>query len=298
MEQYDLIGVPLMDDGFDVYFASDGYKGMEKLEEVNPDIVLLDLSMPGKDGHEVCREIKQKPRYINLPVIILTASDELREKLTSFEEGADEYLTKEMDPQEKTKRIHAVLRRYQQSLDSNPLSKLPGNHAIQRVIQNRIEQNQPLAVGYCDLDNFKAYNDKYGFMRGDEIILFTANVLQNAVQLYGTDEDFVGHIGGDDFVFISVPERAEAICKAIISEINDKARRFYDEEDAQRGYIIATNRRGRKQKFPLVALSIAVVTNRNRPLNNMAEISKIAGELKKLAKQKPGSHYVFDKRQR
>ncbi|MBD3223255.1 MAG: response regulator [Caldithrix sp.] len=283
--------------GFDITTAADGIIGMHKLEEHAPDIVLLDLNMPDPDGHEVCKRIKADPRFMNLPIIILTSSDDLNDKLGSFEEGADEYITKEMDPKEMEKRIHAVLNRYRRSLDSNPLTRLPGNNAIQHILQKRIEASIPIAVGYCDLDNFKAYNDAYGFMKGDEIILFTANVIQKAVKHFGGEQDFIGHIGGDDFIFLTSPGVETTIAEAIIAAMDKGISQFYKKTDQQRGYIVATNRQGNKEKFPLISVSIAIVSNKVKRITSIAQVSKIAGELKKLAKQKTGNSYVYDKRQ-
>ncbi len=282
--------------GYEVIPLAGGEEALSRLDEIRPDLVLLDLNMPGMDGHEVCRRIKRQPRFSKLPVLILTSSDDLNDKLYSFDEGADDYITKEMDPQEIEKRIEAVLRRYRQNLDSNPLTHLPGNNLIQREIQTRIDQGQRFSVGYCDLDNFKAYNDAYGFMEGDRVIRFCADVLTDAIREEGNRDDFIGHIGGDDYVFITTPDKAEAVCQRIVQKIDAGIKQFYNSDDARRGYIVAHNRQGQRQQFPLVGISIAVVSNAHRPLRAPAEVSKIAGELKKAAKQKEGSVYVFDQR--
>ncbi len=282
--------------GYDVIPLTSGEEALRKLDTVRPDLMLLDLNMPGMDGHEVCRQIKRQPRFAQLPVLILTSSDDLNDKLYSFDEGADDYITKEMDPQEIEKRIETVLRRYRQNLDSNPLTHLPGNNLIQREIQRRIDEDRQFSVAYCDLDNFKAYNDRYGFMEGDRVIRFCAEILTEAIQETGNSDDFLGHIGGDDFVFLTTPDKAEELCRRIIAKMDTGIRQFYNSEDTERGYIIAKSRQGVRQQFPLVGISIAVVSNAHRPLRAPAEVSKIAGELKKAAKQKEGSVYVFDQR--
>ena len=282
--------------GYEVIPLSSGEEALRKLDAVRPDLMLLDLNMPGMDGHEVCQQIKQQPRFAQLPVLILTSSDDLNDKLYSFDEGADDYITKEMDPQEIEKRIETVLRRYRQNLDSNPLTHLPGNNIIQREIQKRIDENRQFSVAYCDLDNFKAYNDRYGFMEGDRVIRFCAEVMSEAIHEAGNQNDFLGHIGGDDFVFLTTPDKAEKLCRMIVKRMDAGIKRFYNSEDAERGYIVARSRQGVRQKFPLVGISIAVVSNANRPLRAPAEVSKIASELKKAAKQKEGSVYVFDQR--
>ena len=282
--------------GYDVIPLASGEEALQKLDTLRPDLLLLDLNMPGMDGHEVCRQIKRQPRFAQLPVLILTSSDDLNDKLYSFDEGADDYITKEMDPQEIEKRIETVLRRYHQNLDSNPLTHLPGNNVIQREIQKRIDEGRKFSVAYCDLDNFKAYNDRYGFMEGDRVIRFCADILTEAVHEAGNRDDFIGHIGGDDFVFLTTPDKAEELCRRMVEKMDQGIVRFYNSEDAERGYIVAQSRQGERQKFPLVGISIAVVSNAHRPLRAPAEVSKIASELKKAAKQKEGSVYVFDQR--
>lgn len=282
--------------GYEIHKAESGQQALDLLNDLQPDLVLLDLKMPGLDGHQTAIQIKNQPKYMNLPIIILTSSDDLNDKLNSFEEGADDYITKEMDSLEIGKRIQTVLRRYRQNLDSNPLTRLPGNNAIMNVIQKRIDETAPLAVCYCDLDNFKAYNDKYGFVEGDRIILFTAEVLQRAITEAGQADDFLGHIGGDDFVVLTTPDRAEQICQFIMLRLEESIGQFYSEEERQAGFILSVNRQGEKQKFPLISISIAIVSNQFRALGSLAEISRIAGELKKLAKKQAGNSYVFDKR--
>jgi diguanylate cyclase (GGDEF)-like protein len=201
-----------------------------------------------------------------------------------------------MDHQEINIRIQAVLRRYKQNLDSNPLTHLPGNNIIQKVVARLIDLNKKFAVVYADLDNFKAYNDKYGFIQGDKMLLFTAKLLENIVSNYGNFEDFLGHVGGDDFIFITTPDKVVQICEAVKNEMDSKISALYNEEDQQRGYIISKDRRGEVQKFPFVTISMAVVSNENREIVSIAEISVIASELKKLSKTIDGNSYVFDKR--
>jgi diguanylate cyclase (GGDEF)-like protein len=291
-----LTGMSLKNSGFEVIEAAGGEDGLKLIRTVRPDLVLLDLNMPEPDGHEVCERIKSDISLRTIPVIILTASDDLSDKLKRLKGGADDYITKYADYKELEARIHMVVRRNQQSLDSNPLTKLPGNNVIQEVILNYIDKNKPFAVAYTDLDNFKAYNDKYGFQKGDEVILMTAVVLKEAGTKYGQDSVFVGHIGGDDFVIIASPDSINAICQEVINCLDTKIIDFYDEDDKDRGYIETRNRQGKYQKFPLVSISIAVVNNKNREFSGMGEIVRTVTDLKKYAKQKKGSCFVVDKR--
>jgi diguanylate cyclase (GGDEF)-like protein len=239
---------------------------------------------------------KQDNSLQNIPVIILTASDDLSDKLRRLEGGADDYVTKYTDQRELEARIRAVIRRNQKNLDSNPLTRLPGNNTIQEQISRRIAGEGKFAVAYTDLDNFKAYNDKYGFQRGDDLILYTAGILKNALRERGGAGGFVGHIGGDDFVIIDESDRMEGICQKVTEDIDAGIPEFYTAEDRQAGYIATKDRQGVRRKFPFVSISIAVTSNQNRVFANVAEIVDTVTELKKFAKQKKGSCVVYDKR--
>lgn len=158
----------------------------------------------------------------------------------------------------------------------------------------RINQKTPFAVCYSDLDNFKAYNDTYSFLKGDAIIQQTAHVLMAAVRQHGNLDDFVGHIGGDDFVIITTPDRVEALCCEAIARFDEVIPFYYDAEVRARGYIDGIDRQGNPARFPLVSISIAVVTNRERPFSHPGEVAQRSIEPKKLAKRQLGSVYVVD----
>lgn len=278
--------------GFLVRTAEGGDKGLQMMRADLPDLVLLDLNMPEPDGHQVCDIIKNDPAMRHIPVIILTASDDISDKLKGLDGGADDYVTKYADQRELEARVRTVVRRLRQNLDSNPLTHLPGNSVIQSNIMQKVQQESKFAVAYTDLDNFKAYNDKYGFKKGDDVILFTAQILKDSCDA----NDFVGHIGGDDFVIIASPEKINEITSRIVDKIDSGIIEFYDDFDRRTGYIEMKNRQGEIQKFPLVSISIAVTTNLHRDYANIGEIVKVVTELKKFAKQKEGSSVVFDKR--
>jgi len=282
--------------GFIVLEASDGNEGLEILGKEKPDLVLLDLNMPDPDGHKVCDTIKNDDSFRHIPVIILTTSEDLNDKLRRLEGGADDYITKTTDPKERAARIRATIRRNLQNLDSNPLTHLPGNNKILEMITKRMHSGDNFAVAYTDLDNFKAYNDKYGFQKGDEVILFTAQILQDALKLQGNSKDFIGHIGGDDFVVISTPKVIQNIGDEIIHLMDEGIGQFYSEEDRDNGFIVTKDRQGISQKFPVVSISISVVNNLRQTFTNIGEIVKIVTELKKFAKRKEGSCLVIDKR--
>ncbi len=181
-------------------------------------------------------------------------------------------------------------------LDSNALTRLPGGIAIENVLKRRLESKQPLAFCVLDMDNFKAFNDRYGYAHGSEVIKETARIIENAVKDKGILDDFVGHVGGDDFVVITTPSCMHNICSEIIREFDRRIPGFYDEGDRENGYILGNNRLGEEIRFPIMTISIAIVTNVQRTLSNPLDVSEIAAELKEYAKTIAGSVYVVDKR--
>lgn len=181
-------------------------------------------------------------------------------------------------------------------LDASPLTRLPGGIAIENILKKRIDNKQPLALCTFDLDNFKAYNDRYGYAQGSEVLKETAHIIEKAAKTKGIVDDFVGHIGGDDFVVITVPDRMRQICEEVISQFDRKIVDFYDEQDKKNGYILGKTRQGVDMKFPIMTISIAIVTNEQREISSPLEASEIAAELKDYAKTIPKSVFVIDKR--
>lgn len=181
-------------------------------------------------------------------------------------------------------------------LDTSPLTHLPGGIAIENVLKKRISSGVLFAFCLIDLDNFKAYNDYYGYARGNQVLKNTAQIVEKAVKKYGTDETFYGHIGGDDFVVISSIDRYEKICRFIVAEFDNTIGNLYDPKDLLKGSIIRISRKGAKKKFPIMTISIGVVTNKKRQLKHVVQVGEIAAEIKDYAKSKPGSLYCVDRR--
>jgi GGDEF domain-containing protein len=181
-------------------------------------------------------------------------------------------------------------------LDTSPLTRLPGGIAIETVMNKRIAAKASIAFCLMDIDNFKAYNDHYGYAKGNDVIQATASIISEAVAKYGTEEDFIGHIGGDDYVLITTPDLYPRICQAVIDTFDKTIPGFYDEEDRQRGHIVGENRQGQKVKFPLATLSIAVVTNVKRKFKNHIQYGEVAAEMKEHAKTISGSTFMVDQR--
>jgi diguanylate cyclase (GGDEF)-like protein len=281
---------------YEVYQASDGPETWEVVRNLRPDIVILDILMPGLDGLDICRNMRANQQTRHIPVIMLTAKVQLKDKLKGIECGADDYITKPFDPMELQARIAIHLRRYFRESDMSPVTQLPGSKAIEGALASRIEEGAKFAVCYVDLDDFKAFNDYYGFHAGSEVIRMTGELLAEAVREYGAEGDFLGHIGGDDFIILTSVDTAERLCSAIIEKFDDRIRSYYRPEDVEQGFIVSTDRRGHTMTFPIMTVSISVVHNENRNLTDPDQIGRIAAELKKYAKDLEGSVCVVDRR--
>jgi diguanylate cyclase (GGDEF)-like protein len=216
-------------------------------------------------------------KYDNFP--ILSSADEVGELAESFKAMG-----------ERLKELEAI------HLDANPLTRLPGNLAIEKELLKKIQSRGPLAFCLLDLDNFKAYGDTYGYAKGSEVLTVVAGILRKVIQSIGQKDDFIGHIGGDDFVLITEPVRVHTLCQRIIAEFDQTIPFYYDESDRVNGFIVAKDRKEVEQKFPLMTISIAVVTNEKRKFLSADKIAEQAAQLKHYAKTFPKSIYVIDQR--
>ncbi len=284
----------LVEAGYDVTTAATGQEGLRLAQHQPFDMILLDVLLPDIDGWSVLRQLKERNQTATTPTMLLSALNHPREKVRGLQLGADDYMTKPFDWNELLARISASLRRRELEGSANPSTMLPGNKAIERAIMARVEAGVPFAVAYCDLDNFKAYNDFYGFLKGDAIIHQTARIIVMAVEQLGAQGDFVGHIGGDDFVFITEPDRVVAVCEAIITEFDRLSPLFYDVEARRRGMIDQFDREGNPKTFPLMSISIGVISSLNHAISHFAEVGDLAADLKKRAKAYKGSTFLLE----
>ncbi len=289
-----LVSTALKMDNFEIHTACNGREGLKYVRKLEPDLIILDVMMPYMNGFEVCHILKENVLTRHIPVIMLSAKGESEDKVTGLNMGADDYLTKPFSTEELRTRVRTLLERTKIYLDTNPSTKLPGNVSIEREIVNRIVSGEEFAVCYADLDNFKGYNDYYGFQRGDKVISSVGEYIYNIVQELGNPDDFAGHIGGDDFLFISTLDKIPIICEQIMKQTELTMQKLYDLVDLERGYIIAKNRQGITMEFPIMTISMVVITNKYRDIIHPAQIGEIEAELKEKVKRLSGSNYLID----
>jgi PleD family two-component response regulator len=294
----EIIGTNLELGGFDVLSAPDGPSALAMLDERIPDVVVLDVVMPLMDGYATLGRIRRHATASHIPVIVLTSGGtDTTEPVKSLEAGADDFITKPFSPQEMLARVRAKVRRANVDSSLQPLTRLPGNIAIEHEIRRRFEAREPWAVIYADLDNFKAFNDHYGFVRGDDAIRLVSTTISDTIKHIGIENDFLGHIGGDDFILVTTPQRAEHMARTVAETFDRDVLPLYDPADRAKGWIAAKDRRGNNVRFPLMSLSLAIVTQSPR-ITSYQSIGEVAAELKSFAKRQNGSFVAMDKRKR
>jgi PleD family two-component response regulator len=281
-------------EGFQTTQVYSGTAVLRLTREQQFDLILLDLMLPDLDGFTVLGGLRAQPKTQLTPIILVSAINSPAEKVRGLQLGADDYITKPFSTAELSARVVATMRRSEREGGANPSTRLPGNIAIERAISQRIAQGLSFVVCYCDIDNFKAYNDSYGFLKGDAVIQRTARILLDAVRAAGNPDDFVGHIGGDDFVLISTPERAVAICEVVMERFDATAPLFYDPRTRARGFLSGEDRQGRPAEFPLVSITITVVSSARQPFRHPGEVAQRSIEGKKRGKLIPGSIYLIE----
>jgi diguanylate cyclase (GGDEF)-like protein len=282
---------------YEVRTAEDGLKGLDEVRRDPPDLILLDVMMPGMDGYDVCKRLKSDPLTSRIPIIFLTAKSNLEDRLQGLESFADDYVTKPWEHLELLFRVRNQLKTRRAQLQSNALTGLPGNVLIETELSRRISAREKFAFLHLDLDYFKSFNDYYGYARGDTLIRFTASLLHEVLEREGGDRDFVGHIGGDDFVIITVPDRATAVAETIRSEFDRRVAGQYDTQDRERGFItVHSSRQGGIQNFEFLSITVLVVSNVQRDIQHSAQVADVAKELKKIGKAKKGSCVIYDRR--
>ncbi len=282
-------------EGFNIFF-SDEKSFFDEVRGEKIDVILLDFeTTPVID---ICKEFRKKFTFYSTPAIVLINKERTIEKIKSVYAGADDYVEKPISSGELLTRIKASIWRTERSLDANSLTKLPGNNSILKEISRRLEAEEKFAVGYADLDNFKEYNDYYGFSWGDKVIKFTAQIISDTVIKLAPENSFVGHVGGDDFVFILPPSKIEEVCKEIIRRFEEGIISFYKEEDLKREYILVKNREGKVTSIPIMTISIGVTSTESRKFRHLGEIIQIITELKNYAKNFPQSNYIIDRRKK
>lgn len=293
----DLVKTRLEVRGFEVFDASDTVEALHLLDKEKFDLILLSSEMERIGPSLLIELIRQRPRLAAVPVILLTGEGRIAELVMSRTRGYDDFLTKPFDPLALQLRVALNVERSKQRAEANALTQLPGNPAIEKVIRKKIESGEKFSVLYIDINHFKAFNDYYSFEKGDDVIRQTAKILiDTAHAVAGGGDFFVGHIGGDDFIVVLEPDLEEPFARSFIASFDQIIPTYYNEEDRKRGSIRVTNRRGKRESFPVMSCAVAAVTNLHKIYRNLGEIARDTMEVKAFLKSQQGSHYLRDRR--
>lgn len=265
------------------------------LEEI-PNLIIINGDDLKKDVLKVCEYIRKKSDNAVTPIIVTSASKDVEFRIEVLKRVVEYYIPKPLHEVYFYYTIKNVSRLIDANRCISNLTGLPGNLQIEIELKRKVAGKNLYAVLYADLDNFKAYNDKYGFMNGDEVIKFTANVMRDCIQKYGTKGDFLGHIGGDDFVAVVSYENSKKIGKEIIKEFDKNIKAFYSEEDIKNGYIKILNRKGKMEKYPLMTLTVAMISNKYKNYSSVLELGEDGASVKKKAKSIIGSTFLENRR--
>lgn len=281
--------------GFAVEISSEPNPTLADFFDHPPSMLLVAEGTGGRSVETLARDLKADPLLGRLPIVFLIR--DVRVADVDWETLAvDDYIATPYSPEDVVRRLRLCLSRMSRSLDANPLTGLPGNTSILYETTRRIETGRPFSLAYLDIDNFKSFNDRYSYGRGDEVLVVTCRLVSTAVSEGAGPEGFVGHIGGDDFVLMSAPPVMDDICQRIIRRFDLVIPDFYDEEDRTRGYLNSVDRRGNREQFPIMTVSIVMVSTETQPITHPGDLSGRVAQLKKQAKALPGSNYLSDRR--
>ena len=278
-------------------FKTISINNMELIFRNLPQLIIINDDSINTNCIELCEKIRENGENNIIPIIVLSSREDNKFKMDLAKHYVEYYVAKSMGMQYLYYRIRTIFRLLVANRTISPLTGLPGNVQIQTELKKRLLRNEKFIVLYLDLDNFKAYNDVYGFLKGDQIIKFTASVILKNINSAAGEDIFVGHIGGDDFVaIIGETMSYEKICQDIISEFDSGVKNFFTEEDLKRGYLRVQNRKGKMEHFPITSISIGVVVSEENRFSNILEIGEVGAQVKHVAKKYKGSCYAIDRR--
>ncbi|HTI13274.1 MAG TPA: diguanylate cyclase [Dictyobacter sp.] len=271
-------------EGYNAVMIENGDDAVRFTLREMPCLAIVYRTLPDGNCYKLIQQLRDHPKSMHIPLILISPCTSLVEKVRAYELGIDSYITAPFSCDELIAHVRRQLRRMQQNTLS-PLTRLPGGLQLERAIDYKLRGSDPWSVLYLDLDHFKAFNDAYGFLAGNDMILLVSHICQQVVYEYGNADDFVGHVGGDDFVIVTTPDREQLLCAHILDRYKEESLVFYRSEDVQRGSINGIDRNGMPYQYPLVSLSIGVVSDRLRSHHSPDEISTLTAEAKRLAKR-------------
>jgi diguanylate cyclase (GGDEF)-like protein len=292
------IKIVLETKGYQLIIRDELHSAISLFLDDPPDMLVMEKGFDNNKGSDtdLLNSVKACQQKVNIPVILAVSPEDIKRGIDWETYPVDDFFTLPPVPDIVVNRIELALARMARVFDNNPLSKLPGNTSILQAIQHSIESEEKYAVCYSDIDNFKPYNDRYGFSQGDDVILMVARITVNAVDELARKDSFIGHVGGDDFVFIVREEKTQAVCERILDNFEVVKKMFLSSDDLEAGCYVEKDRQGRETTFGLLSLSIAVVLTETNKYTHSGEVATVAAQIKHYVKEKEGSNYLIDRR--
>ncbi len=284
----------LSNHGYEVQEAGSCAEAVQAVRERRPDLLLVDVQLPDGDGFGLLESLAEERSLDRFAAVFVSALGQPADKVRGLRLGAADYLVKPFDAMELVARVDAVLRRKETALAASPLTRLPSGKAIEAEVERRLAARAPFVLCYLDLDDFKAYNDHYGYAKADGVLVQVGDLLRQVVGEAGGPSAFVGHVGGDDFVLVTEEDRADEMCRRAIAGFDRLIPLYYDREDRARGYIEAEDRFGIRRRFPMMSVSVVSVWAPPGRFEHHADLARAAADMKKRAKAIPGSIYLRD----
>ncbi len=270
--------------GYETMVAPRGQEGLEMCRRKLPNLVILDIMLPDINGYEVCRRLRGNLRTSHIPIIFLTQKDERSDQIAGLELGADDYVTKPFDLQLLLLRVQNSIQRAGWLSLTSPVTGLPSSKLVEEQLREIIRRDD-WAVLYIGIKNIEDFNDVYGFVAGDDVLRFTAMLLTEVVDEIGTGGDFIGHIGGDDFMIITLPQHASEMKARLVQRFNEEVMTFYNFRDRERGHIEVVDSDGNVEEKPLMTLAVGLIRYDTAPFADIREITEVAADARRRAQQ-------------
>jgi diguanylate cyclase (GGDEF)-like protein len=282
--------------GYQIITCQDVQVAISYFFEDPPDILVLKKGFAQDGDRDLIRMVSACLQKANIPILLVIQQEDMISGIDWQEFPVDDLICYPVAPETLLTRVQLAEARMNRVFDNNPLSKLPGNTSILNAIQRALDSELPMAVCYVDIDNFKPYNDHYGFSQGDDVILMVARVIVNVVEEIAREQSFIGHIGGDDYVFIVTEDKAEEVCKKVLANFEAVRNMFIEPDDVKKGGFVEKDRQGRVTRFGLLSISIAVIPTGHGKFDHFGQVSAAASQMKHKVKELEGNNYLVDQR--
>jgi PleD family two-component response regulator len=266
--------------GYEVHVAPRGGIALDMARQKMPNVIVLDIMLPDLDGYEVCRRLRTNLRTSHIPIIFLTQKDERSDKIHGLELGADDYITKPFDVEELRLRVRNTIKSAEIASLTSPSTGLASGRLIEQQLRE-LMQMQDWGVIYIGIKGLDAFNEVYGFVAGEDVLRFTGMVLNQAVEKLGTPSDFVGHIGGDDFIVVSDTDSVGALREEIVKQFNEDVGTHYDFMTRNQGYLVVKDDEDNAQQTPLMSLVVGTLRSADGPFTDIREITEAAAEARR-----------------